>query len=113
MHPADLARREPVAPLSFPRPTSWADQERDTTAWLGNRLQDAAHQRLYRIGRMLKAAGDAAGLEAWRRLTTSDHVYYRCTKFMNVLEDLEQRAIAAGAGSALPGRTPLYFNPPA
>jgi alpha-amylase len=125
--PSDLARREPVGPLSFPRPTSWADQERDTTAWLGNRLQDAAHDRLYRLGRRLRALGDPHLLEQWRRLTTSDHVYYMCTKwfadgdvhkyfspyespydafiaFMNVLEDLEQRAGTDETTEALPLR---------
>jgi alpha-amylase len=121
VQPSDLARRAPTGPLSFPRPTSWADQERDTTAWLGNRLQDSAHDRLYRLGRALRQLGDPALLEQWRRLTTSDHVYYMCTKwfadgdvhkyfspydspydafvaFMNVLEDLEQRA---GAGTPI------------
>lgn len=114
VHPSDLARQVPISQLSFPRPTSWADQERDTTAWLGNRLQDAAHGRLYRLGRSLRDLGDPALLDQWRLLTTSDHVYYMCTKwfadgdvhkyfspyespydafvaFMNVLEDLEQR----------------------
>lgn len=114
VQPSDLARRRPAGPLSYPNPTSWADQERDTSAWLGNRLQDTAHERLYRLGRALRALGDQALLEQWRRLTTSDHVYYMCTKwfadgdvhkyfspydspydafvaFMNVLEDLEQR----------------------
>ena len=115
VHPSDLVRRPPTSPLSYPRPTSWADQERDTSAWLGNRLQDSAHERLYRLGRSLRDLGDPTLLEQWRRLTTSDHVYYMCTKwfadgdvhkyfspydspydafvaFMNVLEDLEQRA---------------------
>lgn len=124
VQPSDLARRNPVGTLSFDRPTSWADQERDTTAWLGNRIQDAAHDRLYRVGRMVRASGDPLLLDRWRRLTTSDHVYYMCTKwfadgdvhkyfspyespydafiaFMNVLEDIEQRlgapaAVAAG-----------------
>lgn len=121
VQPSDLARRRPVGPLSFPRPTSWADQERDITAWLGNRLQDSAHDRLYRLGATLRSLGDQALLERWRRLTTSDHVYYMCTKwfadgdvhkyfspydspydafiaFMNVLEDLEQQAAPAVVG---------------
>ncbi len=125
VQPSELARRTPTGPLSFPRPTSWADQERDTSAWLGNHIQDSAHDRLYRLGRALRELGDAALLEQWRRLTTSDHVYYMCTKwfadgdvhkyfspydspydafvaFMNVLEDLEQRA--AADSSMLVGR---------
>lgn len=122
VHPSQLARRQPVAPLSFARPTSWADQERDLTAWLGNRLQDSAHARLYRVGRAIRAGGDPELLDRWRKLTTSDHVYYMCTKwfadgdvhkyfspfdspydafvaFMNVLEDLEQRARAVAAAA--------------
>lgn len=114
VQPGELARRPPVAELGFSRPTSWADQERDVTAWLGNRIQQAAHQRLYAMRPAVLATGDATLIERWRRLTTSDHVYYMCTKwfadgdvhkyfspwdspydafvaFMNVLEDLEQQ----------------------
>lgn len=117
VHPSSLAARRPVAPLSFPRPTSWADLERDTTAWLGNRLQYAAQERLYGLRDAVIATGDPARLEAWRRLTTSDHLYYMCTKwfadgdvhkyfspydspydafvaFMNVAQDLEQSVAA-------------------
>jgi alpha-amylase len=115
VQPSDLVRRTPVGPLSYDRPTSWADQERDTSAWLGNRMQQAAHDWLYRVGRLIREGGDTALLADWRRLTTSDHVYYMCTKwfadgdvhtyfspyaspydafvaFSNVLEDLERRA---------------------
>ncbi|MEO6058070.1 MAG: glycoside hydrolase family 57 protein [Gemmatimonadales bacterium] len=113
MHPSTLALRQPAGTLSFPTATSWADLERDTSAWLGNRMQQAAFDRLYRLGRDVKALGDPWKLEAWRRLTTSDHCYYMCTKwfaegdvhkyfnphespydafvaFMNVLTDLER-----------------------
>jgi len=114
VQPSTLAARQPVGTLSFPTATSWADVERDTSAWLGNRMQLAAFDRLYRLGRRVRALGDPAPLEAWRRLTTSDHCYYMCTKwfadgdvhkyfnphespydafvaFMNVLTDLERR----------------------
>ena len=112
-HPSELAARSPVAPLSFERPTSWADVERDTTAWLGNRLQYAAQERLYGLRSAVLASGDPRRIQDWRRLTTSDHLYYMCTKwfadgdvhkyfspydspydafvaFMNVAQDLEQ-----------------------
>jgi alpha-amylase len=124
VHPSDLASRPPVGQLSFERPTSWADVERDTTAWLGNRLQYSAHERLYGLRQAVWRGGDPDQLEAWRRLTTSDHVYYMCTKwfadgdvhkyfspydspydafvaFMNVSQDLEQateRPLGLGAG---------------
>ena len=123
VHPSTLLERPPVAPLSFERPTSWADIERDTTAWLGNRLQYAAHERLYRMREAVLATRDPQRIEAWRRLTTSDHVYYMCTKwfadgdvhkyfspyespydafvaFMNVTQDLEQ-AVAEPAREAV------------
>jgi alpha-amylase len=113
VHPSTLVAREPAGTLSFPVPTSWADIERDTSAWLGNKMQQAAHDRLYRLGSTLRALGDPCRLEAWRRLTTSDHCYYMCTKwfadgdvhkyfnphespydafvgFMNALTDLER-----------------------
>ncbi len=112
VQPKTLVRRQPVAPLSFARPTSWADAERDVSAWLGNRLQDAAHQRLYAVREAVLRSGQPQLMEEWRRLSTSDHVYYMCTKyfadgdvhqyfspydtpydafvaFMNVLQDLE------------------------
>jgi alpha-amylase len=123
-HPSRLASREPVASLSFSRPTSWADVERDTTAWLGNRLQQAAQDRLYGLRDAVLASGDPARLEQWRRLTTSDHLYYMCTKwfadgdvhkyfspyqspydafiaFMNVAQDLEQSLARAEAELAV------------
>ncbi len=118
VHPSTLAARPPVGTLSFPTTTSWADLDRDTSAWLGNRMQRAAFERLYRLGPDIRALGDPSRLEAWRRLTTSDHCYYMCTKwfadgdvhkyfnphqspydafvaFMNVLTDLERRCIEA------------------
>lgn len=113
--PREVARRhEPVAELDVPLPVSWADAERDLTAWLGNPMQTAAHDALLALGPAVLERGDPALVLDWRRLTTSDHFYYMCTKwfsdgdvhkyfspyasphdafvsFMNVLEDLEQR----------------------
>lgn len=104
--------------LAAPRPVSWADFERDLSAWLGNDMQRAAHEALYALGPAVRRAarrGDRRLLEDWRRLTTSDHVYYMCTKwasdgdvhayfshwpspheahrvFMTVLDDVSRRA---------------------
>jgi alpha-amylase len=116
--PTEVARElDPVARLSIPRPVSWADAERDLTAWLGNPMQAAAHEGLYALAAAVREQGDARLLEDWRRLSTSDHFYYMCTKwfsdgdvhkyfspyatphdafisFMNVLDDLERRVRA-------------------
>jgi len=62
---------------------SWADLERDLTAWLGNPLQDSAIQELYKLETYIKATGDKKLLDDWRKLTTSDHFYYMCTKWFS------------------------------
>lgn len=82
--PAEVvAQGRAAAPLALPRPVSWADAERDLTAWLGNEMQRAAHRALYDLLPWVRAAGDPDLLEDWRRLSTSDHVYYMCTKFFS------------------------------
>jgi alpha-amylase len=130
VQPGELALRRPDAALSFERPTSWADVERDTSAWLGNRIQLAAHERLYALKNVVQASGDPARLEDWRRLTTSDHVYYMCTKwfadgdvhkyfspfdspydafiaFMNATQDLAQRVAGQPADRPVQEDWPL------
>ena len=67
--------------VKFPRFTSWADAERDLTAWLGNAMQVSAHRSLYELRDAVMGTDDDAMIEDWRRLTTSDHFYYMCTKF--------------------------------
>jgi len=69
---------------SVPQFRSWADTERDLSAWLGNPLQDNAAAELYKLEGPVKEAhakGDEYILEDWRKLTTSDHLYYMCTKY--------------------------------
>ena len=60
---------------------SWADTERDLTAWLGNAMQSSALTALYALRDDVLASGDPRALEDFRRLTTSDHFYYMCTKY--------------------------------
>jgi alpha-amylase len=60
---------------------SWADIERDLSAWLGNKMQQTAMSEVYVIGAIVKKSGDKNLIEDWRRLTTSDHFYYMCTKW--------------------------------
>jgi len=73
----------PVAPLSMPLPVSWADQERDLSAWLGNDLQDDAFDNLYQLEHKVKACNDENIENDWLRLQTSDHFYYMCTKYFS------------------------------
>lgn len=124
-----LAQFEPVGAYDVPEATSWADTERDLTAWIGNAMQSNALDELYSLDRTIKdglkvaiAGGDEEDislatylLEDWRKLTTSDHFYYMCTKyfadgdvhkyfnpydspydsyinFMNVLDNIRERA---------------------
>jgi alpha-amylase len=79
-----LDRYEPVGTYDVPHTISWADTERDLSAWLGNAMQENAAAELYRLEEPVKerhAAGDEHILEDWRKLTTSDHLYYMCTKY--------------------------------
>lgn len=100
--------------LDIPDFISWADTERDLSAWLSNPMQHDAVAKLYELESQVFDLGDEKLIEDWRRLTTSDHFYYMCTKwfedgdvhkyfnpyespyeafisFMNVLADLTLR----------------------
>jgi alpha-amylase len=60
---------------------SWADSERDLSAWLGNHIQQSAMHAIYALEKLVKATNDEQLIEQWRKLTTSDHFYYMCTKY--------------------------------
>ncbi|MDD4319410.1 MAG: glycoside hydrolase family 57 protein [Candidatus Peribacteraceae bacterium] len=60
---------------------SWADSERDLSAWQGNRIQSAAIDAVYALERQVKETGNPLLLDIWRRLQTSDHFYYMSTKY--------------------------------
>ncbi|MEM4247221.1 MAG: glycoside hydrolase family 57 protein, partial [Candidatus Woesearchaeota archaeon] len=81
--PSELMKVEPKDELDIHAPMSWADIERDTSAWLGNRMQNSAAQRLYSLRKEVLASRDEALIDAWRKLSTSDHFYYMCTKWFN------------------------------
>lgn len=74
---------QPVAGMSTPFPISWADEERDLTAWLGNDLQDDAFAALYALKPMIDRCTDPQIQRDWLYLQTSDHFYYMCTKFFS------------------------------
>jgi alpha-amylase len=70
-----------VAELDVPDFVSWADEERDLTAWTGNAMQRSALRAVFELREPVYATGDPALIDDWRRLTSSDHFYYMCTKF--------------------------------
>ena len=76
-----IDRYEPVGEIDVPHMVSWADTERDLSAWLGNAMQSNALHELYKMEGALKELDDADLLNDWRKLTASDHFYYMCTKY--------------------------------
>lgn len=72
-----------VSSVHVPHPISWADEERDLTAWLGNELQEEAFNRLYDLKDKLKKVEDPVIQKDWDYLQVSDHFYYMCTKFFS------------------------------
>lgn len=74
---------EPVDALDIPHIVTWADSERDLTAWTGNAMQQQALQTIYHLEKQVLATKDDTLIEDWRRLQTSDHFYYMCTKWFN------------------------------
>ncbi|OFY90274.1 MAG: hypothetical protein A2236_04380 [Bacteroidetes bacterium RIFOXYA2_FULL_33_7] len=82
--PSEVAKNyDPVAPIRVPYPISWADEERDLTAWLGNELQDEAFDTLYSLTEIVRKIEDPIIQRDWRYLQTSDHFYYMCTKWFS------------------------------
>lgn len=74
---------ESVDEVDMPHTVTWADSERDLTAWLGNKMQHEAIQALYDHEQAVLDSGDETLIADWRKLTTSDHFYYMCTKWFN------------------------------
>jgi len=109
-----VERYKVVGDIDVPWAISWADEDRDVSTWLGNDMQIACFNELKNIGRKLKEKSDPSLINSWRRLQTSDHLYYCSTKgladgdvhayfspydgpydgfinYMNVLQDLKQK----------------------
>ena len=112
--PSEEAKIESVGEIDVPYYISWADVERDLSAWLGNEIQNAAIKELYDMEKEVKKTKDERIISDWRKLQTSDHFYYMCTKwfadgdvhkyfnpydspyeafirFMNIIQDLKIR----------------------
>jgi alpha-amylase len=92
--PTEVAEKhQPVSPMHTQYPISWADEERDLSAWLGNELQDEAYSKIYQLGEKVLKTKDDNLIKTWRSLQTSDHFYYMCTKWFS------------------DGDVHIYFNP--
>ena len=82
--PSEVSKQfKPVSAIHVPWPMSWADEERDITAWRGNELQDDAYEKLYSLSNDIKTISDQFILRDWLYLQTSDHFYYMCTKWFS------------------------------
>ncbi len=77
------AKYQPVAVLHCPYTMSWADEERDVTAWLGNELQNEAFSKLYALKGKIAELHDRDFDYVWNFLQTSDHFYYMATKWLS------------------------------
>lgn len=92
--PGEIASAlQPVSTISVPHPISWADEERDITAWLGNDMQVDAFNRLFGFIPKIRKIDDQKMLKDWQYLQASDHFYFMSTKFFS------------------DGAFPVYFNP--
>ncbi len=76
-------KHQPVSKMNVPYPISWADEERDLTAWLGNDLQDEAFEKLYSLIDKMNMINNEELTKVWKYLQTSDHFYYMCTKWFS------------------------------
>jgi alpha-amylase len=82
--PSNIIKKlQPVAVANVPYPISWADEERDLTAWLGNDLQHEAFDKLYKLAPKISRITNPEILQDWEYLQTSDHFYYMSTKWFS------------------------------
>jgi alpha-amylase len=74
---------QPVSSVHVPYPISWADEERDLSAWLGNEMQEEAFNKLYSLQSRVEKCENKEIQKDWGYLQISDHFYYMCTKFFS------------------------------
>ena len=77
------AKYQPVSVLHCPHTMSWADEERDVTAWVGNELQNEAFSKLYALKEKIAELNNPDFDYVWNFLQTSDHFYYMATKWLS------------------------------
>ena len=75
-----MDKHKPIGAVNVPNTISWADEERDVSAWLGNKLQQSALKSLYKVGERVRLCTDRSLKQDWAYLQTSDHFYYMSTK---------------------------------
>ena len=82
MTPREAAEHlKPVANIDIPEFISWADVDRDLTAWCGNELQQDALAAVYSLANQVYQTNNLELIATWKALLTSDHFYYMCTKY--------------------------------
>ena len=82
--PSEVTKEyQPIADIHVSIPISWADEERDLTAWLGNEIQDEAFEKLYAVEMEMRNCQDSDLQKDWLKLQASDHFYYMCTKWFS------------------------------
>ncbi|MCE1198647.1 MAG: glycoside hydrolase family 57 protein [Marinilabiliales bacterium] len=82
--PSEASRTlQPVSAVHVLHPISWADEERDLSAWLGNELQKEAFNHLYALKDRVKQCNDPIIRKDWLYLQSNDHLYYMCTKLFS------------------------------
>src|SRR5258708_127128 len=82
--PSEAIKKYPTMDeIDIPNFISWADVERDLSAWLSNDMQHDAMAKIYALEEIIRKQKDTKLLDQWRYLQTSDHFYYMCTKWFN------------------------------
>ncbi|MCK4953134.1 glycoside hydrolase family 57 protein [Candidatus Bathyarchaeota archaeon] len=107
-----IASNKPIGVIDVPEIISWADVQRDASAWLENDMQKYAFREMVKLEKLIQKNRNL--LHVWRLLQTSDHFYYMCTKwfadgdvhkyfnpydspydafinYMNILQDIKRR----------------------
>ena len=82
---SEVAEKDPVGKFdAFEYNTvSWADQEMDASAWLGNPMQKLLFEKLQELEEKVKKIDDEAYVDVWRKFLTSDHLHHIATKTMD------------------------------
>ena len=82
--PSEAVKKYPAMDeVDVPGVVTWADTERDLSAWVGNSIQSSALTLLYKMEKKILDTGNPKIIQDWRRLQTSDHFYYMCTKWFS------------------------------